>query len=354
MTGLHHIPLVAAIEIRPPSPDARGTFEREQIARLGALVAEDLAAVVGEVTRGRLIVGPALLEPAQVINPEFAPFPTLERLAALRPGFEPGVTSIGLHRGRAPGEALLPHEFPPAGLFTCLPLVLAVEVAADDPVHAKLERLLFERGGLGPTAMAVLAEVTGLEPVHGQLMTLGDLLALFKVQFAGAGLDPFWPPVEHAVLNPETPALLALPAGVSAEWNPSARGWALTFVGLDEAGADDRSWVLWLRALRQTAAMLESCLLRWRPVAASPDTHLDDDGRWAQRCLGADPGGPRIVRIEHDEVGLLGYSATVDGRRRAWYPLAAAAIGALEARLRALGVDVIDVSSDLEGLRPAG
>jgi len=180
MTGLHHIPLVAAIEIRPPSPDARGTFEREQIERLGAVVAEDLAAVVGEVTRGRLIVGPALLEPAQVINPEFAPFPALERLAALRPGFEPGVTSIGLHRGRAPGEAL-------------------------------------------------------------------------------------------------------------------------ALVGLDEAHAEDSSGVLTLRALRQTAVMLESCLLRRWPVAAK----RWDWAQWSRYGLDTEPSAmarylcdcrPRIAR----------------------------------------------------------
>src|SRR6056297_4318061 len=142
MTLPHHIPLVAAFEIRPPAASARWVFERDEIERLGGCIADDLAAVVEGVTRGHLIVGPALLEPAQLVNPETAPWPAMRQVVGLRAGFEPGVTSIGTHRGRAPSDALLPRRSPPGGLFLCLPLLLAAAADEAERLGAAFERVL--------------------------------------------------------------------------------------------------------------------------------------------------------------------------------------------------------------------
>jgi hypothetical protein len=344
----HHIRLVAAFEIRPPGASARMVFERDEIERLGGCIAEDLSALVDDVTRGHLIVGPALLEPAQLVNPEFAPWSAMKNLAALPAGFEPGVTSIGAHAGRTPGDALLPRRERPEGLFLCLPLLLAA--APDDAgnLSETFERLLFEQGGLRPPALGELAGFSGLEPVHGQLMTEADLLALFKVQLAGAGLDPFWPPVEHAVLAPEQPARMELPGGVAARWDPDSRAWELAFIGYDEAEGDAESWMLWLRGLRQTAAMLESCLVRWRPVAEAPSTVVDDSGRWAERRLAPDDRHGLAWRIEDQAMGLVGYAAVLDGTRRALYPLSIDAVADLENHLHSQGVAEPSGSDALE------
>lgn len=323
-------------------------FERDEIERLGRCIADDLAAVVDEVTRGHLIVGPALLEPAQLVNPEFAPWSTMQQLAALPAGFEPGVTSIGTHRGRAPSDALLPRRPRPEGLFVCLPLLLAAAPDDAGDLSATFEAQLFERGGLRPPALGELAGFSELEPVHGQLMTEADLLALFKVQFAGAGLDPFWPPVEHAALAPERPAALELPGGVAARWDADSRAWELSFIGYDEAESDSRSWLLWLRGLRQTAAMLDSCLVRWRPVADSPSTAIDDAGRWAERSLAPDHRDGRAWRIEDEAMGLVAYAAVLDGVRRAFYPLSIEAVSDLENQLRGRGVADFSDSDALE------
>ena len=195
----HHIRLVAGIELRPPGPGARFEFTRDESERLGALAAEDLARVVPDVTAGHLVTGAALLEPGQTVNPETAPWQAMARLADLGQGLDPGVTSLGVHRGQPPSDTLVPYRSPPQGLFLCLPLLLAMTPARADQARSKLEATLFESGGLHPPFMAALADIPGLEPVHGQLMTNADLTALLKVQLAGAGLDPFWPPVEHAM-----------------------------------------------------------------------------------------------------------------------------------------------------------
>ena len=228
----NHIRLVAGFEIRPPTGDCRYVLERDESRRLGGLVAEDLSRCVPEVTSGHLVTGPALLEPGQIISPNHAPWQAMARVAGLDadsgPVREAGITSIGANVGQLAHAPLMPYWSPPRGLFICLPVLLAAGAAELDQLRSKLEQTLFETGGLRPPAMGTLAEITGLDPVHGQLMTRADLMALLKVQLAGAGLDPFWPPVEHALLEPRRDARLALPGGLAADWNVAAAGWKLT------------------------------------------------------------------------------------------------------------------------------
>lgn len=347
MTESHHIRLVAAFEIRPPSPTARWILERGHAERLGGRIAEDLAQVVPGVTRGHLVVAPALLEPAQLLHPDTAPWSVLGRLGGIDGGFEPGVTSLGAHAGQPPAEALAPLRSVPEGLLVCLPLLLAAAPDERESLTGELERVLFERGGLRPPALGELAEATALEPVHGQLMTQADLFALVKVQLAGAGLDSFWPPVEHAWLEPGRPTRLELPGGVDARWRSDASRWELAFVGCDERRGDAEDWALWLRGLRQTAALLDTCLVRWRAVAASDATVLDPDGRWAERRLGAASSNEPSWRVEHDAVGLIAYRAPIDGVRCAFYPLDSDAIAELERHLRERGATEIGVTRDL-------
>lgn len=347
MTEFHHIRLVAAFEIRPPSPAARWIVEREQGERLGGRIAEDLAEVVPGVTRGHLVVAPALLEPAQLLHPDTAPWRVLARLGGIDDGFEPGVTSLGAHKGQPPAEALAPLRAVPEGLLVCLPLLLAASPDEREALAGELERVLFERGGLRPPALGELADATALEPVHGQLMTQADLFALLKVQLAGAGLDPFWPPVEHAWLEPGQAARLELPGGVDARWQSDAGRWDLAFVAFDEREGGAEDWALWLRGLRQTAALLDTCLVRWRAVPASDATVIHPDGRWAERRLGAASADERAWRVEHDAVGLIAYRAAIGGVRRAFYPLDSDAIAELERRLRDGGAPEPGVTADL-------
>jgi len=334
----NHIRLIAGFEIRPPAAEARFVFERHEAERLGDLVAADLAGCVPEVERGRLITGPALLEPGQIISPEHAPWQSMLRVAGATT--EPGITSIGAHAGRLAHAPLVPYWTPPRGLFICLPIVLSVpDTATFELLNARLEQALFETGGLQPPAMGTLAQISGLDPVHGQLMTRADLLALIKVQLSSAGLDPFWPPVEHAVLEPQQPATLQLPGGLVADWNIEAAGWELDFVPFDTADCDGPGYALWLRALRQTTAVLESHLVRWRAVSSLDKVEIEPRGRWACCDLGSAAPSDRASIVQHPDVGVVAYTGAIGARRKAFYPLDPDALDELEVELRASGIN---------------
>lgn len=343
----NHIRLVAGFEIRPPADGARFVFERADAERLGGLIAEDLAHCVPEVTRGHLITGPALLEPGQVISPAHAPWSSMLRVAG--PEREPGVTSLGAHAGRLAHAPLMPYWTPPRGRFVCLPIVLSVaDAAVHEALSARLEQTLFETGGLRPPAMGTLVEISGLDPVHGQLMTRADLMALIKVQLAGAGLDPFWPPVEHAVLQPQQQVTLELPGGLVADWNVDGGGWELDFVPYHAADCDAAAYALWLRALRQTTAVLESHLVRWRADSRIEAVEIDPQGRWACCDLGPAAASGRASIVQHPDVGLIAYAGVIGGRRKAFYPLDQDALDALEADLRASGIEQFDRTPALD------
>lgn len=349
----NHIRLVAGFEIRPPAGGCRFVFERDESRRLGELVAEDLSRCVPEVTGGHLVTGPALLEPGQIISPDHAPWQAMAQVAGLDAGAEldAGITSVGAHLGQLAHAPLIPYWSPPRGLFVCLPILLAAGAAELDPLRAKLEQILFESGGLRPPAMGTLADITGLDPVHGQLMTRADLMALLKVQLAGAGLDPFWPPVEHALLEPTRGARLELPGGLVADWNVDAAGWELEFVPLHLAEAGPDEYALWLRALRQTTALLESHLVRWRATSRYPGVEIEDQSRWAQCDLGPSAQDGSGWMIEHGDVGLVAYLATVGGRCTAYYPLEPDALDELRRALQASGIETMERSSDIGLLR---
>lgn len=336
---IHPIRLVAGFEIRPPAPGCDLVLERQAAERLGPLIADDLSACVSEVTGGHLVVGPALLEPGQVLSPNHAPWRAMREIARLEGRFEPGVTSIGAVGGRLSHDVLAPYREPPDGLFVCLPLLLVVEGEGFERAESALESRLFDLGGLKPPAMGTLAEITGLDPVHGQLMTLTDLMALVKMQLAGAGLDPFWPPVEHALLSSDKPAELDLPAGLKAHWNTDAAGWELEFKAFDGRALDD--YALWIRAFRQTTALLESHLIAWRAVLKNGSAQVDDDNRWVRDPAGSARGPNRACFQPHDSVGLIACSAVLDGELAHYYPLFAGAVGELEAELAGHGIESI-------------
>lgn len=348
----NHIRLVAGFEIRPPKAEARFVFDRDEAERLGDAVAADLAECVPEARRGHLITGPALLEPGQVISPEHAPWQSMLRMAGAAP--EPGITSIGAHAGTLAHAPLVPYWAPPGGLLVCLPIMLLTpDRAGRETLSTRLEQTLFATGGLRPPAMGTLVEISGLDPVHGQLMTRADLMAMVKVQLAGAGLDPFWPPVEHAVLAPQRAVTLELPGGLAAEWSVADRGWELDFVPFHATDCSAADYAIWLRVLRQSVAMLESHLVRWRVRSRAEGLEIDPQDRWVRCDLG--PAAPsnrgRIVR--HPYIGLVAYTGVVASRQNVFYPLDQAALTDLESRLRALGVEHFEPVDGIELLAKA-
>ncbi|NKI34922.1 hypothetical protein HFP89_07070 [Wenzhouxiangella sp. XN79A] len=331
--SLHPIRLVAGIELRPPPPGARYVLERDDAETVGGAIGDDLARCVPSVTGARLITGPALLEPGQVLSPGHAPYTAMQTVAGAAD--EPGLTTLGAAGGRLSHDILRPVREPPDGLFLVLPLLLLAPADRGEAISADLEQALFDTGGLHPPSLAALAQATGLEPVHGQLMTWADLAALVKMQLAGAGLDPFWPPIEHTLVAPDEDAVLALPAGLEARWDGQAGGWTLPFrLPADEPSDGD---ALWLRAFRQTVALLETHLVPWRASVDDPAAELDPEQRWIRIDRGpigvSEETATGIETLQHPDIGLIGFDAVVDGRRVRALPLVAEAIPALKKTL---------------------
>lgn len=304
--ALKHIPLAVAVEIAgaPRPPASTLMLDREAAERFGGLLAEDLAHTVATVTRAHLVTGPALLSPGRLLTTDSPAWAALGRMARFEHGFAPGITSIGTHQGRPPDPALAPSGGVPDGRLLMLPALLVCLADDHDELVSALERELFERASLRPPSLATLAEATGLQSTHGQWMTRADALALVKMQLAAAGLDPFWPPLEHALITPDQALALDLPAGLAARWMPDARRWQLEFRPIGERSQRE-DWALWLRSLRQTVALLDVHAIDWQIVTGDAHIRIDPGQRWVEQ---RQPAPTLAGRIEHPQLGLIGWA----------------------------------------------
>ena len=327
------IRLVVGIEVRPRQAKVRFVLDREQATRIGGHLADDLAGCVEAVTGGHLAIGPALLEPGQVLAPELrSPWQALARAARLDRPQAPGITSIGTHDGQLPDRMLGADPTPPAGQFLCLPLLLQVGPDRDE-ILAALERKLFDGGALKPPAMGELAAATGLDPIHGQLMTLTDLMALLKMQLAGAGLDPFWPPIEHVLLLPEQATKIELPGDIQARWNPERQMLTISLAINDNGDVAVDVPRLWWRAFRQQTALLDQHRIDWQVEATTPGLHIDPTMRWARVDRGVSDDADEVVPERDPELGLLSFHSNRGRRRYRYYPLRSEGIAELQSML---------------------
>jgi len=329
----HHIRLVAAFEFGPPAAHARLRLQRTAAERVGGALAADLAHYVPEVVEGHLVVGPGLLEPGQLLSPAArAPWSALA--ACLGPDPEPGVTSLGAHQGRVWHANLAPAREPPLGRFAGVPMLLAAD--RTESLATRLEQHLFDVAALRPPAVAELHQATGLDLVHGQLMTVADLMALVKMQLAGAALDPFWPPVEHALLDRGREAGLTLPGALRADWDPDAACFRLRAERTLAGRPDTPQGRLWWRAFRQQTAILDEHRIDWRVESADPAVAIEPAGRWLVVAHADSPAQSGVEPLEDAEIGLIGFRTSSPGRPRTWLPLRRDAIAALASHL---GVD---------------
>ncbi|MEM7054278.1 MAG: hypothetical protein AAF446_06980 [Pseudomonadota bacterium] len=326
---LHHIRLVAGIEIRPPVESARFMLEHDQARRLSEPVADDLAACVPQATQAHLCIVGSLFEPGQILSPNRAPWNAMIEVGRLSQTFEPGVTAIGCHQGKAARDELAPFNRQPDGLFLCLPLLLGLDHSHASELETELEKTLFDQGGLKPPSLGTLHELTGLEPVHGQLMTLIDLMALTKMQLAAAGLDAFWAPVEHALLQPEQPFNGGLPAELNLQWSTDQQRFEIEFLTFDQMQSNAQDYALWLRAFRQTTALLDTHWIDWH--CSNRTCPIEAQHRWLSETGAASQGDPSRVWIQQlDGPGLVAYTTIDQGRLRHFYPLTGKSVRALQ------------------------
>lgn len=338
---LHHIRLLAGLETR--SLPGRRTLDRQQADQLAEHLAADLARAVPQVNSGLLVVAGVLFEPNEVIQPELPVWQALEDLAGRltsRDDLDPGILAIGAHQQRFPDERLDPPAHSPAGQFLVLPLLLICPDEQATALERALESELFERASIDPPARALLADAIGLDTVHGQLLTLNDLIALQHVQFDSAGLGGFWPLVEHALLESGTTSRMSLPGNLTAKWNADDRRVIIEFSSLDQFQGECEDYMLWLRAFRSLIALLEAHGIDWAANPSAPVV-LDDRGGIMIETAGSTSQPDSLTVHHHPDLGLVAWTLVEDGRMMNLYPLSPDAAGTIERDLTARELDSV-------------
>jgi hypothetical protein len=346
--SLHHIRLLAGLEIDPGSTPGR-VLDRHRAEHLGGLLAEDLRRVVPAVEHTMLVLGACLFEPFELMHPGFPAWAGLEDLAGstLRErGFEPRILAIGAHRSRMPDDRLQPPAEPPQGQFLALPVTLICPESRAEQLEGELEEALFERGSIDPPARALLSEAAGLETVHGQLLTLADLIALQHVQLDGAGLGGFWPVVEAVLIDPDREHRHELPAGLVATWNPGEGRVDLPFFSFDQFSGSVDDYALWLRAFRTLTTLLDSHGIAWRSWPQDPVV-FDADYASMIESKGPTDHAEGVTVQHHPDIGLLAWTVVEDGRMMHIYPLRPESANRVMRDLATRGLQHFDASQQL-------
>jgi len=345
--NVHHIRLLAGLEIQPGA-NPRRVLDKHGAEQLAEHLAEDLWRVVPAVDRTLLVLGASLFEPFELMRPGFPAWLALEELAdtTLRAhGFEPRILAIGAHHARMPHRQLQPPDESPQGQFVALPITLICREEDEERLQKTLEEQLFERGNIDPPARALLSETAGLETVHGQLLTLADLIALQHVQLDSAGLGGFWTVVEHALIDGDS-CEHELPAGLRARWLTDGKRIEIPFVTLDQAAGDPDDYALWLRAFRTLTTLLDSHAIDWRAVPHEPVV-FDSDSSSMIESAGSTNHAEGITVHHHPDIGLLAWTVVEDGRMMHIYPLRPESANQIMSELAARGLTRFDASRQL-------
>ncbi len=334
-THLHDIRLLAGFEIVPDTLHER-VLSREQVSQLAEALAADLARAVPAVDQSILVVAGSLLEPAEMLRPGLPVWAAMADLAGPAKREQDAaarILAVGAHQGRLPDRRLLPPARQPLGQFIGIPLLLTVNDQAGPALEQSLETTLFDQGSVAPPARALLEQYTGAESVHGQLLTLNDLLALQHVQMDAAGLSAFWPVVEQVLLAPDADADFSLPTGLVARWNAATQQLEIGFIIFDRFDQPPENYPLWQRAFRTLTGLADAHGLKWL-VHCDPDLALDRD----QQALTHDAGGTSLedglTEQSDPMVGLIAWTIVESGRLRHVYPLTQAAVAAVGAELK--------------------
>ncbi|RFF29079.1 hypothetical protein [Wenzhouxiangella sediminis] len=358
--SVHHIRLLAGLEIQP-GESPRRTLDRHRAEQLAGHLATDLQRVVPSVDSCMLVLGASLFEPFELMRPGFPAWCALEDLAqsTLRErGFEPRILAIGSHRSQMPHEQLQPPAESPQGQFIALPMTLLCPAEQADSLKEQLEEALFERGSIDPPARALLAEAAGVDTVHGQLLTLADLVALQHVQLDSAGLGGFWPVVEQTLVEGDRDHQHELPAGLTARWDARTRRIELPFTSLDQFDGEPDDYALWLRAFRTLTTLLDSHGIAWQAHPAGPVV-FDEDYSAMIESTGATGHPDGITVHHHPDIGLVAWTVVEDGRMMHIYPLRPESANRVMRDLAARGLTRFDATDQLHTdpetgrLRPA-
>ena len=368
----HHIRILAGFEI-VPTQDHRRTLERGHAQSMAEALAADLAKQLPDDGETVLVVGGVILEPDALLQPTFPVYKALEQLAKplIRDqGLSSSVMAIGSHSSQMPDDRLQPTRHALLGQMVVIPMVVITDEATGPLIERELEAKLFESGSINPPARAALAEYAGLDSVHGQLLTVNDLMALQRVQLDAAGLSGFWDVLETVLIAGDEDHTFDLPGGVTGHWRNQQTRLIIDFLTFDHwarAEADNTSasghdpshdlaegYGLWVRGYRTLLALIDSHNIPWS--LSVPDTAVLDERHHsviepAHRADGdahhPPTQGPHLTEHVDPTLGLLAWTLIEEGRSHHLYPTTPEAIEPMRGDFEKRHIQHIDRSNGL-------
>ena len=340
------MPVVLALELAEGESPPRMTLTREQAAELAGLIANDLHALVPQVSTARLALAGALFDQVELLRPGFPVWSTLDELARRVPrGHLENVVAFGTHDGHMPAQSLQPSTIYADGPMRLLPMSLLAPVEVAEELSGQLEVQLVGRGETGALTADWLMRTLGIRLEHVRYLSRNDLLALTCVQYEHVNLAPLWALLEAALLTPQR-----------EESVMSARGLTLRYVDGKVLAQSPSQWLAGQHGepaerthalagivfeLRQYAALLDAhqLPLQWQP---SPGLAVEvAEGYLLETLAEADARYDPPTLFAHEAAGLGVIAVTVaqrseQGQARALahaWPLQPRSMSSLLARL---------------------
>lgn len=364
-SSLVALPIVLALELSPGEKPARLTLSRDEAAELAALAAEDLHALVPQVSQCRLAVAGALFDAVELLRPGFPVWATLDELARRVPrGHLDNVVAFGTHDGHMPAQPLEPEAVYADGPMRLLPLSLLAPEDLAEELAGRLEVELVGRGEAGARTADWLMRALGIRLEHARFLSRNDLLAMTCVQYEHVNLAALWELLECALLTPYRDESVMSARGLALTYAggkvsaQSPADWAATQPGEPAQHAHDLAGIVF--ELRQYAALLDAHRIGLDLASAQASSTDAGPGYLLETFGEPDPAYGEARLYAHEAPGLGVVAVTLaqrgeNGRARVLangYPLQPRALGplvavlaeryGLPAELHALGRIVLD------------
>lgn len=350
------LPIVLALELSPGDIPSQRTLSRDEAAELATLMAEDLHALVPQVSEARLAVAGALFDAVELLRPGFPVWGTLDELARRVPrGHLENVVAFGTHEGHMPAQPLEPEAAFADGPMRLIPISLLAPESLAEALSEKLEVELVGRGEAGERTADWLMRALGIRLEHVRYLSRNDLLALTCVQYEHVNLAPLWTLLEAALLTPyrEEPTMSA--RGLSMRYLDgrvevqSPADWLRSHSGDANQRAHDLAGIVF--ELRQYAALLDAHHLPL--VLPSMEASEATTGYLLETFAVADAAydAPSLYAHEAPGLGVVAVTLAQRGGGHArilahGYPLHPQALGPLVAKL----ADRYGIAPDLHAL----
>ncbi|KAA9130930.1 hypothetical protein F3N42_11280 [Marinihelvus fidelis] len=345
-----HLPILIGVEIdaeRLPEGAPRTTIDRNSAEQLLAHLATDLAALAPGARHCSLALSGALYDPTEILRPGYPVFAALAQLQKHAGDQGPRLLSVGADGERMPLDGLQPGSAVPRGALQLLALSLSGPADELELIAEEAEYRFLEEGQLSAhTAKAVEAHFR-LATAHARFMTLTDMQAMLRLQLEHFGFLPLWELLQAALEQDDEPLEVRAAQGQQFQWTGDrvlARFetfdyWA-SHGGGAELPADEAAlasaYGAWTRGYRQFLITLRAHDVPLEQHLPGSTTPLS--GEFLLEDTGPVHGDDEIAGItEHscDDTGMIAVSVIDDGRLLNYYPLAAAGVDALHARIRA-------------------